>query len=499
MASPTSAQLASQMSALIERWNTYNDQMKAWLGGVADGGPNGDGKYPLTDFRGITFLVACPAAQEARVSTTVDSAQVYADAAQGSATAAAAARTGAETARDVALSYRDAAVAARNLAQTYSDTSGSNAANALAYATDAQSARDTAVASATTAAEDAASASADAAAADASRIAAAASAAAAATFDPSLYATHADVDDAIAALVDSSPAALDTLNELAAALGDDPNFATTVNNNIATKLPTADFVWSGLGGKPATFPPSAHTHVISDVTGLQTALDAKLASAAYSWSTLPDKPATFAPSAHTHIIGDVTGLQAALDAKFDKAGGAIGGGVDFGNVIGASNVDISKHVQLHNAGYGFGITGNRLNYVVAAPGSHRFIVGGVDILSITNGGVYSAYPVDASSIIRSTGIDAFHTSGTGAEFFWYPADNCSYIVSIDRTAGAHKPLKVDCLTFGVQIAGVLQMSFDGTSVTRKNANSTTMTAQPRIFMQSADPGAAAADNDLWVW
>lgn len=50
------------------------------------------------------------------------------------------------------------------------------------------------------------------------------------------YATQAFVNAAIAALVDSSPGALDTLNELAAALGDDPNFATTLTNQIATKL-----------------------------------------------------------------------------------------------------------------------------------------------------------------------------------------------------------------------------------------------------------------------
>jgi hypothetical protein len=42
---------------------------------------------------------------------------------------------------------------------------------------------------------------------------------------------------AVAALVDASPAALDTLNELAAALGDDPNFATTITNALALKAP----------------------------------------------------------------------------------------------------------------------------------------------------------------------------------------------------------------------------------------------------------------------
>ena len=44
-----------------------------------------------------------------------------------------------------------------------------------------------------------------------------------------------------ASIVDSAPATLDTLNELAAALGDDANFSTTVTNSIATKLATADF------------------------------------------------------------------------------------------------------------------------------------------------------------------------------------------------------------------------------------------------------------------
>lgn len=49
-------------------------------------------------------------------------------------------------------------------------------------------------------------------------------------------ASTAFVAAAIAALVDSSPATLDTLNELAAALGDDPNFATTVTNLIGQKI-----------------------------------------------------------------------------------------------------------------------------------------------------------------------------------------------------------------------------------------------------------------------
>ena len=44
------------------------------------------------------------------------------------------------------------------------------------------------------------------------------------------------VRTAIANMLDSSPAALDTLNELAAAINDDANFATTINTSIATKV-----------------------------------------------------------------------------------------------------------------------------------------------------------------------------------------------------------------------------------------------------------------------
>jgi hypothetical protein len=55
--------------------------------------------------------------------------------------------------------------------------------------------------------------------------------------------------------------------------------------------------WDGITDKPATFPPSAHTHPIADVTNLQATLDGKAASV------------------HSHAQADVTGLVAALAAK----------------------------------------------------------------------------------------------------------------------------------------------------------------------------------------
>tara|TARA_B100000424_G_scaffold117538_2_gene88727 strand:+ start:599 stop:2620 length:2022 start_codon:yes stop_codon:yes gene_type:complete len=70
-------------------------------------------------------------------------------------------------------------------------------------------------------------------------------------------ATTAFVATEVAALVDSAPGTLNTLNELAAALGDDENFSTTVTNSIATKAPLAS---PALTGTPTAPTASAGTN-----------------------------------------------------------------------------------------------------------------------------------------------------------------------------------------------------------------------------------------------
>ncbi|EOY7697762.1 phage tail protein [Escherichia coli] len=74
---------------------------------------------------------------------------------------------------------------------------------------------------------------------------------AAQTVNNTQIATTAFVKAAIAGLVGSSPEALDTLNELAAALGNDPNFATTVMNALAGKQPLNETL-TALSGKDVT-------------------------------------------------------------------------------------------------------------------------------------------------------------------------------------------------------------------------------------------------------
>lgn len=57
--------------------------------------------------------------------------------------------------------------------------------------------------------------------------------------------TKGYVDTAISDVLDSAPAALDTLNELAAAINDDANFAATITTALATKLPLAGGTMTG--------------------------------------------------------------------------------------------------------------------------------------------------------------------------------------------------------------------------------------------------------------
>ena len=104
------------------------------------------------------------------------------------------------------------------------------------------------------------------------------------TTDTTQIATTAFVQTAIARVIDSAPAALDTLNELAAALGDDADYAATTTTLIGTKLNSADYTAADVLTK------------IKTVDGAGSGLDADLLdgqSSAYyrNYNNLTNKPA----------------------------------------------------------------------------------------------------------------------------------------------------------------------------------------------------------------
>ncbi|MFS0094887.1 hypothetical protein ACL1GL_00765 [Corynebacterium striatum] len=104
-------------------------------------------------------------------------------------------------------------------------------------------------------------------------------------------------------------------------------------------------VWSDIDDKPAAFPPSAHTHPVGDVEGLQAALDGKAAvehthtwdevtgkpdlastweqvkdkpeAFPTTWDTVTGKPSKFPPSTHTHKMADISDMPTV--SELDRA------------------------------------------------------------------------------------------------------------------------------------------------------------------------------------
>lgn len=80
--------------------------------------------------------------------------------------------------------------------------------------------------------------------------------------------------------------------------------------------------WAGVTGKPTSFPPSVHAHTVSDVTGLQAALDAKAPLASPALTGTPTAPTAVAGTNTTQVA--TTGFVAtAIGALIDAAPGAL--------------------------------------------------------------------------------------------------------------------------------------------------------------------------------
>ena len=116
----------------------------------------------------------------------------------------------------------------------------------------------------------------------------------------STVATKTYVDTEVAGLVDSAPGTLDTLNELAAALGDDPNFATTTANNIATKLAITSNL-SDLNNVA-----TARTNLGVDVAGTDNSTDVTLVTTSHDYLSLSGQAITLGTidiSDDTNLVG----------------------------------------------------------------------------------------------------------------------------------------------------------------------------------------------------
>jgi len=97
------------------------------------------------------------------------------------------------------------------------------------------------------------------------------------------------------------------------------NAAIAAKQDAGNYALMADLLWGNIGSKPSTYDPSTHSHSISDVTGLQTALDGKQASGSYSLTShshnldaVADTASrvAFLPAERTKLSGIATGATA---------------------------------------------------------------------------------------------------------------------------------------------------------------------------------------------
>lgn len=208
----------------------------------------------------------------------------------------------------------------------------------------------------------------------------------------SSIARTADVTAAVAAVVNAAPATLDTLAELASALGSDANFSTTVTNSLAAKAPLANPTFTG---------------TVSGITAAMVGLGnvANVDARARSSHT------------GTQAISTVSGLQAALDAKASLSGASFTGGAYFGSdvdvdgVLGASAVVSASSIQ------------GRTLFLAA-------IGGGPVPFSVNNAGQVVAGTWLASAIAVDRG-------GTGATTASAARTNLGLVIGTDVAAASH--------------------------------------------------------------
>ena len=96
--------------------------------------------------------------------------------------------------------------------------------------------------------------------------------------DTNAIATQSYVNTAVSNLIDSAPGLLDTLNEIAAAIGDDANFATTITNALALKAPLASPALTGTPTAP-TATTGTNTTQIATTEFVKTAADGAVTAA----------------------------------------------------------------------------------------------------------------------------------------------------------------------------------------------------------------------------
>jgi len=129
--------------------------------------------------------------------------------------------------------------------------------------------------------------------------------------DTTVIADKTYVNTAISNLVDGAPALLDTLNEIAAAIGDDSNFVTTITTALATKAPLISPALTGIPTAPTA-------EADTSTTQIATTAFAKAEADAAQAAAATDATTKVAAEAALRVTGDAASVTTAAQDATDK-------------------------------------------------------------------------------------------------------------------------------------------------------------------------------------
>jgi hypothetical protein len=129
--------------------------------------------------------------------------------------------------------------------------------------------------------------------------------------DTTVIADKTYVNTAISNLVDGAPALLDTLNEIAAAIGDDANFVTTITTALATKAPLISPALTGIPTAPTA-------EADTSTTQIATTAFAKAEADAAQAAAATDATTKVAAEAALRVTGDAASVTTAAQDATDK-------------------------------------------------------------------------------------------------------------------------------------------------------------------------------------
>ena len=279
--------------------------------------------------------------------------------------------------------------------------------------------------------------------------------------------TYADnaATTAVAAAIDSAPATLNTLNELAAAINDDASFASTVTTALGTKAPIDSPTFTGtVAGITKSMVGLSNVDNTTDAdkpisTATQTALEAKLASstASTTYETITNV-ALKAPIANPTFTGTVAGItksmvglgsvdntadtakpvstaqQTALNAKANlSSDNNFSGGSIFSGAVTESSTTGGVHVGIAGSTPRLmfappGSTSSSNNWQIdVASGTFRWFTPGVVQMALAPGGI-----VSANSFVKNSGTSSQFLKADGS------VDSSTYITPTSTTTLTNK-------------------------------------------------------------